>query len=325
MNYSSGLYLELASNKIGYAPPWMITDETKTPDSVPIKERKQYRKGTLHEARICQFNRMDGVAILSLQRSVLDKPYMKYSDVQVGDCVSGVVEKVCPFGMIISVTEAIRGLCPRIHVSDTKTITLKPSKKYKEGSKVNCRVVNVDPVHKRLLLTCKKSLVQESGEILAEYTSAEAGACHRGVVTSVHPYGCIVHFFGRVRGIVRKSELGAVAKTFSDPALEFWPGQPVECRVLECEAAAQRLLLSLVLRPSEAEAAVGDSGEVLGSGDVVEGEVMGIASNGITLKSPLTGEAMFLPTLHLSDYPHHCSVLLSIHQTALEKALRESK
>lgn len=345
VDYSSGLYLELSSTLIGYAPPWMITDEKITTESVPIKERKKYQKGTVHEARVSQFNRIDGFPILSLQLSVLEKPYMRYSDISIGDCVEGVVEKVCPFGLIVLVTETIRGLCPRIHISDVKSIILKPSKKYKEGSKVRCRVINVDPAHKRLMLTCKRSLVRESesGPILSDYSLAKPGRCFRGVVTSVHSYGCIVHFFGNVRGLVRKAELGAGAKVMTDPSLVFWAGQVVDCRVMECEVPTQRLLLSLVLdTPSEMEGgasvtmAVTHEEEMVKAGSLVEGEVTGIASNGITLKYRDVagdgsnsssggggGEKLFLPTSHLSDYLHHCSYLLSMHQTQLENALKE--
>ena len=320
MDHLSGLYLELANGRTGYVPPWMVMDNK--PASAPIKEKKQYRKGSTHQARVCQFNRIDGLVVLSLQKSVLEKPYMNYSSVGLGDRVGGVVERVCPFGMIISVTETIRGLCPRHHVSDTKTITLKPGKKYKEGSEVKCRVINVDPAHKRMMLTCKKSLLRESGGCLSEYSSAVPGARFCGVITSIHPYGCIVHFFGQVKGLVRKADLGVA--DVADPALAFWVGQPVECRVLECDTPTQRLLLSFVLDPSQQATVLGANS--LKSGAFVDAEVTGIASNGISLKCVgESDEVVFLPTLHLSDYPHHCSLLLSFHQTQLEKALKESK
>lgn len=317
---------------VGHAPPWMISDEKLTPNSVPFRQRKHYRKGTQHQARACQFNRLDGVVIVSLQASILQRPYMKYADVEVGDGVRGVVEKVCPFGLIVSVTETIRGLCPRVQVSDTRSVTSRPGKKFKEGSEVRCRVLKVDAAHRRLLLTCKKSLVRDSAKLLSDYSQAEVGRCYSGVMTSVHPYGCIVHFLGGVKGLVRKSELGlggvwSAAGSSGDPAQTFWAGQPVECRVLECEVSTQRLLLSLVLSPSpSSEGGVsGGAVESVRSGEVVEGEVTGIASNGITLRRDGTGEVLFMPALHLSDYPHHCSILLSCHQNRLEEALKEGE
>lgn len=324
IDHLSGIYLELedSGGKTGYVPPWMVTDEEKQAGSAPIKQQKQYRKGSVHQARVCQFNRIDGLAILSLQKSVLDKLYMRYCDIEVGDVVSGIIERVCSFGMIVSVTDSLRGICPRIHTSDTKTIVSRPSIKYKEGSKVKCRVVNVDPTHKRLMLTCKKSLLR--GAVLTDYTSVQPGDRCCGVVTSVHSYGCIIHFFNQVKGLVRKADLGAAAtRNMSDPTQVFWAGQPVECRVLECNVPNQRLLLSFVLDPGK-EVAIEDA-DALTPGSIVEGELTAIASNGISLKYPVTGEPLFLPTLHLSDYPHHCSLLLSSHQRWLEGALKESE
>ena len=263
---------------------------------------------------------MDGVAIVSLQASVLEKPYMKYADISVGEMVEGTVERFGDFGMIVALTEHIRGLCPRLHLSDVRSIMKQPKKKYKEGSRVKCRVLSVEPSQRRLLLTCKKSLLRSSHEPLTDYTQARPGNIHHGVVSSVHNYGCIVHFFNRIRGLVLKSELSST-HVVQDPLTEFWVGQPVECRVLESEPASQKLLLSLKLHDFLPVSVEQD--ESLVPGDIINAEVTGIASNGINLRCPHTGELAFLPSLHLSDYPALCTHLLNLHQARLEKALKE--
>ena len=256
---------------MGYAPSWMVTDEELGKEGVAVKHRKQYRVGTLHEARVIQFNSMDGVAIVSLQDAVLDKRYMKYSDIQVGDYVEGEVERVADFGMTVSITAGIHGLCPRIHVSDLQTVVANPGKRYRSGAKVKCRVLNVTPAKRQLLLSCKKSLIRLGGpereggggeeneeeenmggrsRILCDYASAIPGECYTGVITSVYSYGCIVHFFDKVRGLVHRDELSS-SRVISNPATEFWEGQPVECRVLACSPATEKLSLSLRLDAEE--------------------------------------------------------------------------
>ncbi len=321
MQFTSSLYLELGKGIIGFVPAWMITDEkpaTGNTTVTAIKDRKKYRKGTVHDSRIVQFNSVDGVAIVSLQESVLERTYMKYSDISIGDVVDGVVERIGSFGLIISVNEGIHGICPKRYVSDVKTIVTKPGKKYKQGSKVRCCVVNVDPSKKRLMLACKKSFVRCSKEIPAEYALAEPGGVYNGVITSIRPYGCIVHFLGHVRGLVRKPELSST-KFISDPSLVFWEGQPVECRVMECDVDNFKLLLSFRLDPS---VGVISDEDALRKGSFVEGEVTGISSDGISLKYLPSGETFFLPTLHLSDDDHSCPHLLAQHQNNLEKALK---
>ena len=118
-----------------------------------------------------------------------------------------------------------------------------------------------------------------------------------------------------------KSELSST-HVVRDPSTEFWVGQPVECRVVESEPEVQKLLLSLKLHDDFLPVSL-DQDESLAPGDVIDAEVTGIASNGINLRCPCTGELAFLPNLHLSDYPALCTHLLNLHQARLEKALKE--
>ena len=69
------------------------------------------------------------------------------------------------------------------------------------------QVLHVDAAKKRLLLTHKKTLVESSLPLLADYEDAKPGGTHHGVVVAVKEFGCLVQFFNNVRGIVRKPEL----------------------------------------------------------------------------------------------------------------------
>ena len=247
---------------------------------------------------------------------------MRYSDLSVGEVVEGKVERFGEYGMIVGLTDTMRGLVMRTHISDVRAIMKQPRKKYKEGSKVKARVLSVEPAQNRLLLTCKKSLVRGRYEPLTCYTQVKPGDVRQGVVNSVRGFGLIIGFFNRVRGIVLKPELG-LDRPMTDLSTLFWAGQPVACRVLECDSDKKRLLLSLrvdnvpaVSVPKEACASVGS---------FVSGEVTGIASNGINLKCSKSGEVLFLPTLHLSDYLPHSAHLLNLHQTRLEQAVKKGQ
>ena len=238
VDHHSALLLDLGGGVRGYAPLALIYDDTR--DSLG----RECCKGTRHACRIIQFNLLDGVAIVSLQPSVLEKPYFKYSDIKVGEVVKGTVERHGDFGMIVSLSDTIRGLCPKIHMSDARL--KQPKKKHKVGAKVKCRVLNVTPAERRLLLTCKKSLLRTPHDLLCEYSQAEPGAIHTGVVSSVQHYGCIVRFLGSVKGLVVKSELSS-AHVIANPSSHFWLGQSVECKVLKCDPVSEKLLLSLRL------------------------------------------------------------------------------
>lgn len=317
---STALYLDLGNDVIGFVPTWMVTDEKRDKATAKSAAKAVYHKGSRHPCRVIQFNLLDGVAIASLQQSVLKKPFINYSDITTGQIVKGTVEKFGDFGMIVAITEAIRGLCPRPHLSDVRAILKQPRKKYKEGSKVNCRVLDVVPSQKQLLLTCKKSLVRSSADPLLSYADAVPGAIHHGIVSSVHKYGCIIHFYGRLHGLVLKSELSST-QSVADPTSVFWVGQPAECRVLSCDPPKEKLLLSFKL-DSATTVSISKEDE-LKTGSLIDAEVTGIASNGVKLLYPETGEVLFMPTLHVSDYPSLCSHLLNYYQTHFEAAVKQ--
>ena len=302
------LVLDLGNGTFGFCPLALIYDEKK--DAIG----KEYKIGSRHACRVIQFNWLDGFAIVSLQPSVLERPYMKFADLKVAEMVVGKVERHGDFGMIVSITDTIRGMVPRMHLAD---VDLKnPKARFKEGMAVKCRVLSLEPEKRRLLLTCKKSLVQSTREPLCDYAQAKQGDAYLGVIAVVRDIGCVVRFFGNVVGRVHKLELSST-QLVTDSSAVFSVGQVVECRVLECVPATKELKLSF--RQSADEVAEGSTLDV---SMVMDLEVMGITSGGINLRAP-SGELAFLPTLHLSDYAALCPSLLKLHQTRLEQTSKE--
>ena len=277
--------------------------------------------GSRHPCRVVQFNLIDGTVIVSLQPSVLAQRYMRYADISVGDILDATVERHGSFGMILMIQGNIRGLCPTTHLSDARLKN--PRKKFEEGKPVKCRVLHVDAGERRVLLTCRKSLLRLTGEeVLAEYAQATPGRVFKGVVSRVHGRGCTVFFFNNVLGYVPQSEMvGDGQAAFPDPTSVVQPGQVLECRVLECAPETRRLRLSLHL---DAAAPLDLPQELrLKPGMVITAEVTGVSANGLTLRCPETGESAFLPTGHLSDYPNFCARVLSQHQHSLAAAVEE--
>ena len=303
------LILDLGNSVFGFCPLGLIYDERK--DAIG----KEYKIGSRHPCRLVQFNRLDGFGIVSLQPSVLERPYMKFADLKVGEVVEGKVERHGDYGMTVSLTDTIRGMVPRLHLAD---VDLKnPKARFKEGGAVKCRVLSLEPEKRRLLLTCKRSLVQSAKEHLCNYSRAKPGEVYLGVIAAVRDIGCVVRFFGDVVGRVHKLELSSI-QLVSDPKAMFSVGQTVECRVVECNPASKELKLSFRLDGDKLLASTGG----LDVSMVMDLEVMGIASGGINLRAP-SGELAFLPTPHLSDYLPLCPSLLKLHQAGLEKATRE--
>ena len=145
-----------------------------------------------------------------------------------------------------------------------------------------------------MTLTHKKGLVRSTHPVLSEYSSAVIGQCYHGVVVGLREFGCIVKFFQDVRGILHKSKLQLMP---SQPISDlFCEGQVVECCVISCEPADQKLELSL---PT-------DSGhknvELLENFSKTSLTVGGISPNGLELYNADTQEKAALPIYHLSDF-----------------------
>ena len=145
-----------------------------------------------------------------------------------------------------------------------------------------------------MTLTHKNGLVRSTHPVLSEYSSAVIGQCYHGFVAGIREFGCVVKFFQEVRGILHKSKLQLMP---SQPISDlFSEGQVVECCVVSCEPADQKLELSL---PTDS---VLKNVELLENFSMTSLTVGGISPNGLELYSSDTREKASLPIYHLSDF-----------------------
>ncbi|EDO29780.1 predicted protein [Nematostella vectensis] len=128
--------------------------------------------------------------------------------------LQGTIITLEKFGMLVSVSDHIKGLVTNMHLAD---IILKhPEKKLTEGKVVNKRLINpftlqvltVDPGQRRLHLTHKKTMVSSILQVITQYSDAKPGTTSHGFITSVREYGCLVTFYNNVKGLVPKDQLG---------------------------------------------------------------------------------------------------------------------
>jgi rRNA biogenesis protein RRP5 len=82
---------------------------------------------------------MDGLFMLSMEKRVLEQPYLRIDDIKIGDVVKGKIEKVLERGgVVINVADGISGVVEEAHLSDIKLKN--PEKKFREGMEVRARV-----------------------------------------------------------------------------------------------------------------------------------------------------------------------------------------
>ena len=260
-----------------------------------------YRVGSVHRGRVFGFNPMDGLFLVSLERSTIELPFLRLEDVKVGDLVKGTVEKLIVNatgvgGLILNITESISGLVPEMHLADVHL--QHPEKKFKEGLAVTARVVSVDLEKRQLRLTLKKTLVNSEATVWDSFDRLAVGMESPGTLIKILPSGAIVQFFGSVRGFLPVSQM---SETYiQDPQQHFRVGQVVNVHILSIDAEDERMTVSCRDRSAFGPAQQKALAE-LTPGAVVSGTVSEKTNDEIVVELKDSGLRAYLPFEHLTD------------------------
>ncbi|XP_045547123.1 protein RRP5 homolog [Salmo salar] len=259
-----------------------------------------------HTCRIMDFSPMEQVHLVSLRQSIINAPFFRrYHDIQPGQIVQGTVTSLQSHGMMVKVTDYIRGLVPRTHLSDI--ILKNPEKKYAVGMTIKCRVLSVDPQEKKLTLTRKRALVDSSLPLFLTYKDARRGRVSHGFIVCVKDFGCIVCFYGEVKGLVPPNELST--EPVIVPENMFYVGQVVKAKVLNCDVEKEKLLLSFkAVAGGDTEASPKPTFD-FEVGKKVEVKVVSKVLTGLEVSILPEETIAFLPMMHLSDHVSNCQLL----------------
>ncbi|KAN0063193.1 rRNA biogenesis protein rrp5 [Thecaphora frezii] len=201
-----------------------------------------FKVGSRHKARVIGHAPADKLLQLSLKQSVLQKKFMRVSEVAVGEVFSqAVIKKVSSEAIILQLNGNVDGAVFPNHFAD---IALKnPEKKFKPGLTVKARVLRVDPNRNRITLTLKKSLVSSELPVVAAHEDARPGVVTHAVVSKVLDSSLLVDFYGALRAIVPASELAD--HYVSDLKASFSEGKVVKVRITAVDEATGRITASV--------------------------------------------------------------------------------
>ncbi|THY90587.1 nucleic acid-binding protein [Aureobasidium pullulans] len=238
-----GLFLKLSgSSNPGFAHISRISDKKIDNLSETIG---QYKLESTHRARVLGFNPIDAVYNVSLEQKILDQPFLRIEDVEVGQIVKATVMKIIlgakgVTGVLVQLADGIDGLVPESHMSDVKL--QHPEKKFREGFPVTARVLTVDPEKNQIRLTLKKTLVNTEAKIWKSYEDINVGDEAPGTIINIKPNGAVVQFYGKVRAWLPVAEMSEAY--ISDPSQHFRQGQTVMVHALSVDAEADELKVS---------------------------------------------------------------------------------
>ncbi|XP_074542247.1 protein RRP5 homolog isoform X2 [Halichoeres trimaculatus] len=299
MHHMSGGILELPDKTLAFVHRNHLKEANASANENRVMAMSE------HTCRILDFSPIDQIHFASLRESIIKKPFFRYHDLQAGQIVEGTVSVLLSFGMMVHVSDHIKGLVPRTHLSD---IVLKnPEKVLKEGMKVKCRVLTVDVENKKLYLTRKKALLESSLPLFLSYADTRPGRVSHGYIVCIKDFGCIVRFYNNVRGLVPIRELSS--EHIISPEEVFYVGQVVKAKVLQCDPDKAKMILSFKA------AMEGDTEETARPqidcevGQRLEARVLKKCPNGLEVAILPDEIPAIVPTMHLSDQISNCHLL----------------
>ncbi len=210
--------------------------------------------GDVIDVKILRIDPETGKLSLSLKQARGVDPWLdaatKYA---VGSQVTGRVTKVENFGAFIEIEEGVEGLLP---VSEISWQRVKhPSDVVREGDTVRLVVLSVDQVARKMSFSLKQAGPDPWKTAGERYATDMIVS---GTVTRTVDFGAFVELEPGLEGLVHISELSDRQVRQTTDVVKT--GQQVKVRVLELDAGARRISLSIKGAIGAADASVAASG-----------------------------------------------------------------
>ena len=154
----NGIFISLASNVTAFIRVSDLSDAF-------LKDWKSdFEIDQLVEGKIIAVDPLLNHVQMSLKKSLLDKDYkppLTFSDVKLGQIITGKVRKVEEFGVFVVVDESanVSGLCHRSQMSDRPGAN--PKKLYEEGDAVQAKVLNINKEKRQISFGLKASYFEK--------------------------------------------------------------------------------------------------------------------------------------------------------------------
>ncbi|KAF9244529.1 hypothetical protein BU15DRAFT_85908 [Melanogaster broomeanus] len=259
-----GLLVEIQSNLEGFIHISHVSDDHT---AVLSTSSGPWRVNTLHRARVIGYHPFDGVLQLSLRPSVLEQKFLQAGEVHVGEILKGTVKRLTDFALFVSISGNVDGVIWPSHYAD---IPLKhPSKKFRVGGSVKCRVLTVDPERSRVVLTAKRMLLDTMIPIVTSFEDAKVGVVTHAVVFRVSDKSLNIEFFNNIKAVVPAREASETGAKLTDA---FTPGKTIKVRIVAVDSETRRIVASIRQATSTFAPSVTDVSGI-SVGDTVEGVV----------------------------------------------------
>ena len=157
----NGVFVSLASNVTAFIRVSDLSDGF-------LKDWKsEFEIDQLVEGKIIAVDPLLNHVQMSLKKSHLDenyKPPVTFSDIKLGQIITGKVRKVEDFGVFVVVDDSanVSGLCHRTKMADF--LGANPKKLYEEGDSVQAKVLNINKEKKQISFGLKASYFRKASK-----------------------------------------------------------------------------------------------------------------------------------------------------------------
>jgi len=231
--------------------------------------------GQAFQFKVIKFNKKRGNIVLSrrvlLEKERDDLKKITLERLQEGMVVKGVIKNITEYGAFVD----LGGIDGLLHITDMSWGRVQhPNELFQVGDEVTVKVLKYNAETERVSLGLKQTMEDPWNHAEEAYPQ---GKKVRGKVVSITDYGAFVELEAGVEGLVHVSEM-SWTKRVKHPKNILNVGDEIECQVLEVDAKAKRISLSIKeLEPDPWTLFVND----FNPGDKVSGKVRSITDYGI--------------------------------------------
>jgi rRNA biogenesis protein RRP5 len=234
---------------------------------------------------------------------------MSVAELSIGQLLKGTIRRLTDKALFIDISGSVDGVVHPLHYAD---IRLKhPEKRFKVGSTVKARVLDLEVARGRVILTLKKTLVDSALPVVGLFEDVKQGLVMAGTVMKLLDKGVVVELFGGLKAFVPQSEARSVSsisvgaqlissENFTRNLSEiFYLGQPTQLRIIELQPETQRLVGSI--RQASAAALAAAALEI---GQEVTGQVTQIHAEQVVITLQPSQATALLSLSNLSNHRH---------------------
>ncbi|RKP17891.1 hypothetical protein ROZALSC1DRAFT_23755, partial [Rozella allomycis CSF55] len=229
-------------DKVGFVKMNNLSEENS------LERFKKFRIGEEVKGRIINYEEMDEMYQVSFKKSDLEQEYLRMKDVKVGSVIKGKVTSITEQGVLVSISDKIKGFCPKIQFGDV----LIKKNKFKQDKEYKFVVLSVDLEMKRIVLSHKKMLMSSEYEKIITIEDAKVGMITNGTITNICEFGVFVSFYNNLSALIPNNEL-SFQKVKAEEIVQI--GQTVTCRIISNKN--NKLAASLKLNENKRDVKIG--------------------------------------------------------------------